>query len=74
VGLVVNGYVLARSNLEDLTFDPADADDPWIRQCLGVSGGGEMLENIEGPSRGELLPPFVFTDFAGYLPAKIGEV
>ena len=73
VELRVNGYVLARSDLKDLSFDPAGTDDEWVRHCLDEHQRAQILESVDGPTSGVLLPPFVFTDFAAYLPMRADE-
>jgi hypothetical protein len=73
IELIVNGYVLAKSDLMDLSFEPARPDDEWLRYCLDDQSRGQVLENVEGPLAGTSLPPFAFTDFGAYLPFRIDD-
>ena len=73
IEVVVNGYVLARSNLDDLRFDPAESDDSWLRRCFDERSREGILEGVDGLTSGTVLPPFVFTDFAAYLPSRTDD-
>jgi hypothetical protein len=70
IDFIVNGYVLARSHLKDLTFESAELDDPWLTQCFDERGREKMLSCVDGPTAGTDLPPFAFTDFAAYVPER----
>jgi hypothetical protein len=71
IDFVVNGYVLARSEMKNLSFGPADADDEWLRHFFDDKLRAQVLNCEDGPTSGTDLAPFVFTDFAGYPPARV---
>lgn len=66
IELVVNGYAIARSEFEDLSFDPVEPDDRWLERCFDERGRTGMLENVDGPTIGTTLSPIAFTNFAEY--------
>jgi len=73
VELVVNGYRLAQSEMEDLIFDPSGVNDEWLMGCFGHHHRRlkffDVVDSIR--SVGEELPIFAYTDFVSRTPLKM---
>ena len=70
IDFIVNGYMLARSHFKDLTFESVEVDDRWPHAVFRRTRAREDAVMRRRSDLSTDLPPFAFTDFAGYVPLR----
>lgn len=73
IDFVINDFVVASNEVDALSAESAKPDDPFLARVLTSEATSQWLEVVEGPTRGETLPPLCYVDYAFSIPARLSK-